>query len=270
MHWLQTNVLKEKLNWHLLHPIIMPTFFQALDTRVLVLDLIFHHLTVVWVSFCSLMKGITSNICMLCFVPINSVLLNYLYVWILKGWCTIKRNIARENNGFFKKIKLYSCFCINWLTISLTLTMHTHTHTQKLEKETLTTYTHIHTYTCMQLCVHTCTHTHTHAHAPHTHAHTHACTHVRTRTHTHTHTYANSNSWPFLLCFYSESQVSDHISQFLSVIKEAIQQQVPADQKHSVPVLTELSLLIIHCSEVSYILFVVYSIEITTQNTWCW
>ena len=66
--------------------------FQALDTKttnctlqinVLVLHLTFHHLTVVKVSFCNLMKGITPKICMLCFVLINSVLFNLLYVSII-------------------------------------------------------------------------------------------------------------------------------------------------------------------------------------------
>ena len=41
------------------------------------------HLTVVEVSFCSLVKGITPKILTLCFVPINSVLLNLLCVWFL-------------------------------------------------------------------------------------------------------------------------------------------------------------------------------------------
>ena len=42
----------------------------------------FHRLIVVKVSFCSLIKGITPKIGMLCFVLINSVILNLLCVWI--------------------------------------------------------------------------------------------------------------------------------------------------------------------------------------------
>ena len=38
------------------------------------------------VSFCSLRKGITPKILMLCFVLINSVQLNLLCVWILLLW----------------------------------------------------------------------------------------------------------------------------------------------------------------------------------------
>jgi len=48
-----------------------------------VLHLLLHHLSVVEVLFCSLKKGITPKIRLLCFVMINSVLLNLLYVWIL-------------------------------------------------------------------------------------------------------------------------------------------------------------------------------------------
>ena len=44
-----------------------------------------HSLTVVWVSFCSLIKGITPTIRMLCFVLINSSLLNLLCVSILSN-----------------------------------------------------------------------------------------------------------------------------------------------------------------------------------------
>ena len=47
--------------------------------------IVFHILTVVSVSFCSIIKGIkgiTPNIRMLCFVPITSVLLSLLCVWI--------------------------------------------------------------------------------------------------------------------------------------------------------------------------------------------
>ena len=43
---------------------------------------IFHHLIVVQASFCSWIKGITLKICMLCFVLINSIILNLLCVWI--------------------------------------------------------------------------------------------------------------------------------------------------------------------------------------------
>ena len=43
----------------------------------------FNRLTVVEVSFCSLIKGITPKIRMLCFVLINSVILNVLCVLIL-------------------------------------------------------------------------------------------------------------------------------------------------------------------------------------------
>ena len=43
------------------------------------------------VSFCSLIKGITPKICRLCTVPINSILLNLLCVWI---WNQISRPFA--------------------------------------------------------------------------------------------------------------------------------------------------------------------------------
>ena len=45
--------------------------------------IVFHRLTVVKVSFCSLIKRITQKIRMLCFVLINNVALNLLCVWIL-------------------------------------------------------------------------------------------------------------------------------------------------------------------------------------------
>ena len=46
--------------------------------------IVFRHLTVVSVSFWNLIKGITSNMCKLCFVLINSsILLKLLCVWIL-------------------------------------------------------------------------------------------------------------------------------------------------------------------------------------------
>ena len=47
------------------------------------LFIVFHCLTIVQVPFCSLIKGITPKMCMLCFVRTNSVLLNLLCVWIL-------------------------------------------------------------------------------------------------------------------------------------------------------------------------------------------
>ena len=43
---------------------------------------VFHRLTVVYVWFCSMIKGIIPSIRVLCFVAINSVLLNLLCVWI--------------------------------------------------------------------------------------------------------------------------------------------------------------------------------------------
>ena len=70
----------------------MPTFFPAADTEtteldekqvsIAVLHLIFHSLTVAQVLFCSLKKGITPKICMVCFVLVNSLLFNLLCVWI--------------------------------------------------------------------------------------------------------------------------------------------------------------------------------------------
>ena len=74
---------------------VMPTFLRTLDRKTiwlnqkqisdLVFRLIFHNffycLTVVLVSFCSLMKGITPKICRLCFFLINSVILNLLCAW---------------------------------------------------------------------------------------------------------------------------------------------------------------------------------------------
>ena len=58
--------------------------------------LIFHCLTVVQVSFCSLIKVITPKICMLCFVLINSVILNLLSVWISPvvhtSWLLLRRS----------------------------------------------------------------------------------------------------------------------------------------------------------------------------------
>ena len=73
------------------------TLFQPLDTKnntaqpktdncsylTISFLIVFHRLTVVQVPFCSLIKGITPKIRMLCFVLINSVLLNLLCVWIL-------------------------------------------------------------------------------------------------------------------------------------------------------------------------------------------
>ena len=49
----------------------------------LALHLIFHHLIVVWMSFGGLMEGTAPKICMLCFVLVNSLILNLLCVWIL-------------------------------------------------------------------------------------------------------------------------------------------------------------------------------------------
>ena len=51
--------------------------------QISILHLVFHRLTVVKVLFCSLKKGITRKIRMLCFVLINNVLFNLLCVWIL-------------------------------------------------------------------------------------------------------------------------------------------------------------------------------------------
>ena len=42
--------------------------------------IVFHGLIVVQVSFCSLIKRITQNICRLCIILINSVILNLLCV----------------------------------------------------------------------------------------------------------------------------------------------------------------------------------------------
>ena len=47
--------------------------------------IVFHCLTVVSVSLCSLIKAITPKIRVLCFVLINSVLFNLLYAWIFDG-----------------------------------------------------------------------------------------------------------------------------------------------------------------------------------------
>ena len=55
--------------------------------------IVFHRLIVVWVSFCSLIKGVTPKIRMLCFVLINSVtVLNLLCVWIM--FCSEVENSA--------------------------------------------------------------------------------------------------------------------------------------------------------------------------------
>ena len=47
--------------------------------QISILHLIFHNLTVVCVLFCSLKKGITPNICMLCFVLMNSILFFFFF-----------------------------------------------------------------------------------------------------------------------------------------------------------------------------------------------
>ena len=46
-------------------------------------------------SLCSLVKGITQKIRMLCFVLINSVLLNLLYVWVLN--CSLIYSFTRTD-----------------------------------------------------------------------------------------------------------------------------------------------------------------------------
>ena len=56
---------------------------QLNQMQISILHLVFHRLTVVKVLFCSLKKGITRKIRMLCFVLINNVLFNLLCVWIL-------------------------------------------------------------------------------------------------------------------------------------------------------------------------------------------
>ena len=68
-------------------------FYKALDTKttqlnqkqisLFVLHLIFHRLTVVLVSFCSLIGGITPTVfCFVLITLVNSVLLKLLCVWI--------------------------------------------------------------------------------------------------------------------------------------------------------------------------------------------
>ena len=66
----------------------------------LVLHLKCHRLIVVQMSFCSLIKGINPKIRMLCFVLINSVLLNLLCVWKLSStveWKHPPHSSAHEN-----------------------------------------------------------------------------------------------------------------------------------------------------------------------------
>ena len=61
------------------------------------LHLIFHDIIVVQVSFCSLIKGITLKILMLCnFVLINSLLLNLLSVWILSRACYFQQRCLSQ------------------------------------------------------------------------------------------------------------------------------------------------------------------------------
>ena len=59
------------------------SFNQPKQTSGLVLHLTVHCWTAVSESFCSLIKGITRKICMLCIVLINSISLKLLHVWIL-------------------------------------------------------------------------------------------------------------------------------------------------------------------------------------------
>ena len=64
---------------------VASNFFQALDKTKLISGLALHHIFYRFspfrCNFCSLIKGITPKIRMLCFVLINSVLLNSLYVF---------------------------------------------------------------------------------------------------------------------------------------------------------------------------------------------
>ena len=77
-----------KVLWELIKYGVLPfcQFFTAALLSGQALRLIFlcffHRLTVVLTSFCSLINGITPKIHMLCFVLINSVLLNLACVWI--------------------------------------------------------------------------------------------------------------------------------------------------------------------------------------------
>ena len=70
----------------------------------LVFHRFFHRLTVVSVSFCSLIKGINPKIRMLCFVLINSVLLRILCVQIRAsfaqyGPCGLWKNATGVESG---------------------------------------------------------------------------------------------------------------------------------------------------------------------------
>ena len=58
---------------------------QVIQKQISILPLIFNRSTVVEVLFCSLKKGITPKIRMLCFVLMYSLLFNHLRVWILKS-----------------------------------------------------------------------------------------------------------------------------------------------------------------------------------------
>ena len=52
---------------------------------------------------CSLEGGLTANICMLCFVVINSIVLNLLCLWILYQNAGVGWVVGRKSNKRKKK-----------------------------------------------------------------------------------------------------------------------------------------------------------------------
>ena len=129
------------------------TFFQALmqkQTSVLILHLIFHCVTDVYVPFCGLIKGITSKICMLCFVLINSVLLiiiiMYIYCALINALST---HIIHTNLDTIFYTHVEHSPIKNNLHKVLYGNTHTHTHRNEFECAWHTSYMHTHThYTC--------------------------------------------------------------------------------------------------------------------------
>ena len=115
------RLMKQQLNY----------FFHVLDTKttwlnqkqisVLVLHIIFQRLTVVSVSFCSLIKGITPKIRMLWFVLTNSLLFNLIICLDLLQWVLAHIWIVYKNRRNFIYHNLFHPFWISCLCLKPTV-----------------------------------------------------------------------------------------------------------------------------------------------------
>ena len=73
--------------------------------QISILHLIFHHLTVVCLLFCSLKKGITPNICMLCFVLMNSIFFSFFLTFHAFGSCFRMLGVILVSESFVTSIR---------------------------------------------------------------------------------------------------------------------------------------------------------------------